>query len=87
MVQVICDKCGKDCDLNAYVITINVIHNPNPHNWGNTGNIHLTDDNSHMRMCLCQACYGQLNFPNIYEVIEKGKLSFDKKTYEMDDET
>lgn len=71
MIQIICDKCKNPCGLNAYVISVDVIHNPNPTNYMDRGNIHLTDDNAHMRFCLCQECYGKLNFPNIYSLDTK----------------
>lgn len=76
MVKVICDKCQKDCELNAYVITVDVIHNPHPYNVKDTySKPSLTDDTASMRFCLCQDCYRQLGFPNIYKVLRKGKLT------------
>lgn len=77
MIQVICDKCHKDCDLNAYVITVNVIHNPCPvHFLDARSDIKLTDDNTAIRMCLCQECYRKLGFPNIYTVTRKEVLEW-----------
>lgn len=76
MVKVICDKCNKDCDLNAYVLSVEVIHNPSPHSPLDFGDIKLTCDKTRMRMCLCQECYKNLNFPNIYEVQRTGKLDW-----------
>jgi len=76
MVQVICDKCGNGCGLNAYAITVDVIHNPKPSNIGDTyGKPILTDDTASMRFCLCQDCYRKLGFPNIYKVLRKGSMT------------
>lgn len=76
MIKVICDKCGADCDLNAYVLTVEVIHNPSPSYPLDRGRLKITDDGSYMRMCLCQKCYRKLGFPNIYKVIRTKKLDW-----------
>lgn len=72
MIQILCDKCKKSCGLNAYVISINVIHNPNPTNYKDTGDVRLTDDNTYVRFCLCQECYANLRLPNIYRLVTNG---------------
>lgn len=79
MIKVICDKCKRDCDLNAYVLSVEVIHNPVPHNPLSRAEIKLTDDNAFMRMVLCQDCYGKLPFPNIYTVQRTKELDFENK--------
>lgn len=66
MIKVFCDKCDKDCDLNAYVITVEVIHNPSPHHATDAGRLKITDDTTFMKQIYCQACYAALNLPNIY---------------------
>lgn len=71
MIKIICDICGKDCGLNAYVLSVNVIHNPNPTKYSDIGEIRLSDDYSHMRLCLCQECYHNTKLPNIYNIIRK----------------
>lgn len=76
MIRVFCDKCGADCDANAFVITVEVIHNPTPLYPTDFGDIKITDDKSYMRMCLCQNCYRGLGFPNIYEVTRTKKLKW-----------
>lgn len=76
MVKVFCDKCGVDCELSAYVLTVEVIHNPSPVYPLDKGQLKITDDNSQMKMCLCQNCYRKLGFPNIYTVNRTGKLDW-----------
>ncbi len=72
MIKMICDKCEKDCGLNAYDILIRVLHNPSPHNVRDTSDPHITDEDTHMRFILCQDCYERLGFPNIYGIERKG---------------
>lgn len=87
MIELICDKCGKNCDLNAYDIRVNVIHNPVPSSFKDLGEPHLTDDKSRMRMLLCQDCYRELGLPNIYTVNRNNKIEFrDSKTKSSDTE-
>lgn len=77
MVKVFCDKCEKDCDLNAYAITVEVIHNPCPvHPLDVAGDIKLTSDHTRMRFILCQKCYRGLGFPNIYKTARTKKLDW-----------
>lgn len=76
MIKIICDKCTKDCGLNAYDVLIKVIHNPIPHSVRDVGDLCITDENTHMRFILCQDCYDKLGFPNIYSIDRKG-LVFD----------
>lgn len=78
MIKVICDKCGKDCGLNAMVLTIQVIHNPSPVFVLDRCDLKITDDNSFMKMCLCQECYEKLHFPNIYKVQRTKKLEWEE---------
>lgn len=66
MIKIICDKCKNDCDLNAFVITVNVIHNPNPVRYSDSGDIKLTDDNTHKRFVVCSDCYHKMQMPNPY---------------------
>lgn len=80
MVKVFCDKCGMDCGLNAFVLTIQTIHNPNPVNISSFGSIKLTDDNTHIAMCLCQNCYRELKLPNIYSSVNKGTIVWNEET-------
>lgn len=83
MIKVFCDKCGADCDLNAYVLTVEVIHNPSLVSPDDIGSLKITDDNTFMKMCLCQSCYKELKFPNIYKVKRTGKL--DWKNYDKEE--
>lgn len=71
MIELKCDRCGENCGLNARVIDIHVVHNPNPVRFGDIGEIHLTDDNTHIRYILCQNCYGKQGLPNPYRTGEK----------------
>lgn len=79
MIKMICDKCGKDCDLIAYDIRIGVLHNPVPVSLKDVGEPKITSDNSHIRMLLCQDCYKELGLPNIYATIRENKLTFRKE--------
>lgn len=76
MVRLFCDKCGKDCDLNAMDIRVGVIHNPVPHHHQDLGEPHLTDDTTRCRFLLCQDCYREMGFPNPYTVKHKNKIIF-----------
>lgn len=57
--------------MNASVIDIHVVHNPNPVRFGDIGEIRLTDDNTHIRYMLCQSCYDKQGLPNPYRTGEK----------------
>lgn len=76
MIQVLCDKCEKNCDNNAYEIRVSAIHNPTPLYPLASGELKITDDNSRYRFILCQKCYREMGFPNIYKVCETKKLHF-----------
>lgn len=80
MVKVICDKCGNDCDLNAYALTIQVIHNPTPISTNSFGSVKLTDDNTHITLCLCQKCYGLLKLPSVHATVRTGNVVWDDNT-------
>lgn len=69
MVKIVCDHCGKDCDLVGYDVLIRSIHNPCPHGYLDTGDIHITDEpKHHVRFVLCQKCYRQVfGLPNLYD--------------------
>lgn len=77
MVEVFCDKCKQNCGLNAYVVSVEVIHNPVPVDPLTRSGIKLTDDNSFMRMVLCQECFHKMGMPNIYTVQRTGNLNFE----------
>ena len=76
MVKVLCDKCGKDCELNALAITTEVIHNPCPVHLQDCGDLQITVDRSRIRYILCQKCYIGLSLPNVYETIREKELKF-----------
>lgn len=78
MVKMFCDKCGNDCHLCAFDITVRVLNNPIPHSVRDTSEPTITQDNTHIRFLLCQDCYERLGFPNIYSVERKG-LVFEKE--------
>ena len=85
MIEVICDRCGKNCDNVAYDIQVNMIHDPIPRRIRDVGQPCITDEPSvHMRFILCQDCERRLGFPNIYSVDRKG-LKFDEKDYDEDE--
>ena len=71
MVKLICDKCGKDCDLCAYDITIASLHNPVPHHRSDIGLAQISCDNTRVRFVLCQECYAEHGLPNIYFEADK----------------
>lgn len=66
MIELKCDRCGESCDLQARVIDVHVVSNPNPVRFEDIGEICLTDNSSHIRYMLCQKCYDKLRFPNPY---------------------
>lgn len=69
MLKIICDHCGADCDLVGYDVLIRSIHNPCPHGYLDTGDMHITDEpKHHIRFTLCQKCYRQVFcLPNLYQ--------------------
>ena len=79
MIQVICDKCGADCDRNAYEIRVSAIHNPTPLYALDIGDLKITDERKHYRFILCQMCYRKMGFPNYYIVTEDNSLVFRDK--------
>lgn len=75
MVRIICDKCGCDCDRNAYDVFVQAIHNPAPLYYNDQKAATITDEpNTHVRFTLCQKCYREMQFPNIYSCMEKKKI-------------
>jgi len=79
MIQVICDKCGVNCQRVAYHIAIQPIHNPTPIYCTDLGNLQITDENMHVRFCLCQDCYKSLGLPNVYIAAARRELKFRDK--------
>lgn len=76
MIQVICDKCGKDCDRVAYEIRVSSIHNPTPLYALDVGDLKITDERKSYRFVLCQGCYRKMGFPNYYKATEGSALVF-----------
>lgn len=76
MIQILCDWCKKDCGRNAYVVTVEVIHNPVPVYPTDIGSIKITDTHTTMKMCLCERCYEATKLPNIYEFEQSKDLKF-----------
>lgn len=76
MIQVVCDKCGKDCGLNAFVFTVEVINNPCPVHIFDEGTLKITCDGTKIRMITCQDCYRGFGFPNIHKTIREKKLTW-----------
>ena len=68
MIKIFCDRCGEDCKANAYLMTIEVIHNPAPCNAKDIGSLKITDDNTFYKQILCQKCYAELKLPNPYMI-------------------
>lgn len=76
MIKVICDKCGKDCGLNAIDVSMGIIHNPCPTHVLDVDNLKITNDYSRIRFILCQDCSKELGLPNIYETVKTKELKF-----------
>jgi len=76
MIKIICDECGKDCDLCGYDILIRSIHNPCPVRLNDTGKLSITCDTEVKRFVLCQECYAKHHLPNIF----MDGLEFDEHT-------
>lgn len=76
MVKVFCDKCGKDCQLQAFDILIGKISDPAPTNIFDTSDLKITCENDKIRFILCQDCYIKLGLPNIYTAKREKKLTF-----------
>lgn len=67
MIKLICDRCGKECGLNAFDVRSNVIHNPVPTSIRDVGEPKLSACDDHIRFMLCSDCYNELGLPNPYE--------------------
>ena len=79
MLQLICDKCGKNCGGQALDVLVRTLDNPAPLSIDSTSEPKITCDNSAIRMLLCQDCYIELGMPNIYTTKRTGKLKFRDK--------
>ncbi len=75
MIKVVCDKCGEEKEVCNYCITIDLLHNHKPHSMTDTcGKPEITCDKSAIRFTLCQKCYKQMGFPNIYKCLRENRL-------------
>lgn len=70
MIHAVCDFCGKDCDLNAYFITVQPFSNyakyhdsTEPYNSGNLG--------VKQGYVMCQKCFSKSNLPNPFKMNPK----------------
>lgn len=66
MVKIMCDKCGKECNHNAFDVFVNFLHDYMPTNIKETSRASIGDENTHIRFILCQDCYEELRLPNPY---------------------
>ena len=76
MIQIICDKCGSNCDRVGFEIRVSSIHNPTPLYATDFGDLKITDEKKSYRFILCQKCYREMGFPNYYKVVDDNKLEF-----------
>lgn len=76
MIKVLCDKCGCDCERNAFEIRVSAIHNPTPLYALDVGDLKITTDHKYYRFILCQHCCREMGFPNYYAVIGGRGLKF-----------
>jgi hypothetical protein len=76
MIKVYCDKCGTDCGLIAYDLTVGIINNPCPVHLLDVGDLKITCDNTKIRMVICQNCYRSLGLPNVYKAAGEKKLTW-----------
>lgn len=84
MIKILCDRCGADCGRVGYEIRVASIHNPTPLHAKDLGDLRITDETAKYRFVLCQKCYRAMGFPNCYEVIEEGKLTFREAEMSID---
>lgn len=79
MVNVTCDRCGKEHLSNAYDIQVTNISNPAPMNYADTSDLKITSEpmpTRYLRFILCEDCARKMGFPNIYTVHRTKELSF-----------
>lgn len=76
MIQIICDRCGRNCGRIAFEVRVSNIENPTPLHARDTGDLKITCDNSKYRFIICQRCSREMGFPNIFKVCETGELVF-----------
>ena len=76
MIKVVCDKCGQDCGLNGFALTVEIINNPCPVHILDVGDLKITCDHTKVRMIVCQGCYRSFGFPNIHKAVREKKLTW-----------
>lgn len=77
MLKIFCDCCGEDAGNCAFDVRVNLLHNPIPKfHFDEFGEPKITDYNARVRFTLCERCYRQMGFPNLYKAIEDTKLTF-----------
>lgn len=79
MIKMICDECGKDCDLCAYDVYLGSLHNPRPVRLSDIGEAQITCENTHIRFVLCQDCYAKHNLPNLWLSVEEKRLAWSEE--------
>lgn len=74
MIKIICDKCGQDCGLNAFLLTIETVNNPGPTHPFDSSELQITCDNRKVKAMLCQKCYRAHGLPNVHSCYRNKEL-------------
>ena len=77
MLRIYCDCCGQDAMRCAYDVRVSLLHNPVPQDhFAIFSEPTISSDPKKMRFTLCEKCYREMGFPNIYEAEEENTLRF-----------
>lgn len=73
MIQMVCDRCGKDCDAIAFKVDLRLIENPSPLHMTHLGRPNIGNVTG-VTFMLCQECRKQYDFPNVFTCNRENKL-------------
>ncbi len=74
MVELKCDKCKKDCGLNAVAVKLENIHNPSPTYPKDFSEPKLSDSHERIQFLLCQDCAREMGLPNLYTSYSRNEV-------------
>ena len=78
MIKIICDKCGCECGLSAFVIRVWNIYNLIPAYLNDTTDPKLNDSEK-IQLTLCQDCYKKIGIPDLHKAVNDRKLEWRNK--------
>ncbi len=85
MINITCDRCGKEKLMFALDVSVTALHNPIPHSVHDIGAPKIGNE-AQMRFILCEKCAEEMGFPNIYKAENHGVLEFPANKAEVSNE-